>query len=215
MPPPETTKAMNRIDLTLRGQIWLRRRRLLRTWQPYVAAAVAVAIAIGASALPSSSLAISEVASTGFAYASITVAACISAIVLALGLPGGDRLRKWARHGTSADHSALSELIFVLVWGGIWQLLVIVVCSLALLFGGDGPLAPFGMSLSHWIGLIGGLWVFSYALLELFVVVETLWQIGAVIVSEERAEEGPATDAASPAPEGWCARWRSCPNSRP
>ncbi len=110
----------------------------------------------------------------------------MSAIVLSLGLPGAERLRKWARHGETADRSALSELIFVLVWGGIWQLLVVVICVLALLFGGDGPLAPPGMWFTHWVGLIGGLWVFFYALLELFVIMETLWQIAAVIVSEER-----------------------------
>mgnify|MGYP005814337545 CR=1 FL=1 len=48
---------------------------------------------------------------------------------------------------------------------------------------------------------MGGLWVFFYALLELFVVVETLWQIGAVIVNEERKTADPApTQAAASKP---------------
>lgn len=188
---PDAARFDDKIDLTLGRQIWIRRRRLLLTWQPYVAAAIAVASALGAPALPSASLPISTVASIGFAYASITVAASVSAIVLSLGLPGAGRLRKWARHGHSANRSALSELIFVLVWSGIWQLSVIVACALALLFGGDGPLAPPAMTVPHRIGLICGLWVFYYALLELFVVVETLWQIGAVIVDEERRAAEP------------------------
>lgn len=179
----------NRVGLTLGHQIWIRRRALVATWQPYVAAAAAVGVALGAPVLPASGLSISSVASTGFAYTSITVAACVSAIVLSLGLPGADRLRKWARQGQTADKSALSELVFVLVWACAWQLFVVVVCVLALLFGGDGPLAPPGFSITHRIFLAVGMWVFFYSLLELFVIVQTLWQIGAVVVSEERGEE--------------------------
>lgn len=179
----------NQIGLTLWQQVWRRRKTLLATWQPYVSAVAAAAAAYGASVLPSSSMTISSVAAIGFAYASITVAACVSAVVLSLGLPGADRLRKWARHGATADKSALSELVFVLVWACIWQLLVIVACVLALLFGGDGPIYPPGASIVHAIGLTFGLWVFFYALFELFVIVETLWQIGAVIIAEERASD--------------------------
>lgn len=88
--------------------------------------------------------------------------------------------------------NALSDLVFALVWAALAQLMLIVVCVVAMLFGGAGPLAPSGLSWTHWIGLVAGLLVFYYALFELFVVVNTLSQVGAVIAEEERrATDGP------------------------
>lgn len=176
-----------------RGQVWPRRREIVREWPPYVAAlAFAITSSLLAPVLPAGSLTIVEVATTGLTFASIAVGACATAVVLALGLPGGDRLRRWAKHDTKADMNALSDLVFALVWAALAQLMLIVVCVVAMLFGGEGPLAPSGLSWTHWIGLAVGLLVFYYALFELFVVVNTLSQVGAVIAEEERrAADGP------------------------
>ena len=81
--------------------------------------------------------------------------------------------------------NAYSNLVFVLVWACVLQLLVIVVCVLAMLFGGEGPL----LSARHfYIGcsaLFVGLWIFLYALAELFVAVTTLFEIAIVVAYEE------------------------------
>lgn len=181
-----------RADLNLwRGQVWPRRWELLRSWPPYVAIGFALVGTFVAPTLPGGELSISAAAGAGLTFASIAIGACMASIVLSLGLPGATRLRRWSRYpGVSEKKSALSDLIFVLVWAGIWQLLLLIVCALAFLFGGDGPLAPLAIAPTHSVGLFIGLAVFAYAVFELLIVVSTLSQIGVVIIGEE--QRGPS-----------------------
>jgi len=188
------SKSSVRVEYRLLKQIWLRHRGLLCSWQPYVSLVLAGATSYIAWVSSAATVSISSIAMVGLTVAAITVGACVSAVVLSIGLPGGDRLRRWARQGDDANKSALSELVFVLVWAALWQLFVVIVCILAILLGGNGPFAPSGMRWSHWLGLIVSFWVFYYALIELFVVIDTLWQIGAVVVSEERSTPNKDTD---------------------
>lgn len=48
-----------------------------------------------------------------------------------------------------------------------------------------------------------GLWVFFYALIELFVVVETLWHIGVMVAVEERRRGSDESQAGLRMPKGW------------
>ena len=85
--------------------------------------------------------------------------------------------------------SAISQVVGRPVQGSaahLAQLLLIMVCVAALLFGGDLPLAPSPMIPSHAFGLWVGLAAFFYAVLELFVVVTTLLQMGVMIIAEEQ-----------------------------
>ncbi|MGC3954340.1 MAG: hypothetical protein QM804_08850 [Propionicimonas sp.] len=176
-------------DLRLvRGQVAPRLGQLAKSWPPYLALACGLALAAALPWLPSANAPISEVVGFGFTFASISVGACFSSIVLALGLPGAERLRTWSRrNGITPDKSALSDLVFVLVWAALSQVALIVVCVLALAVGGPYPLAPSGMTPTHFVGLVLGLMVFFYAVFELVIVVQTLSQVGVVIIAEERA----------------------------
>ena len=157
------------------------------SWVPLAALLLGGAVTAVAPGLPVGVMPISTILSNGFTFASIAMGACISAIVLSLGLPGAERLRRWAREpGTLPGKSALSDLVFVIVWAALAQLLLIMVCVAALLFGGDLPLAPSPMIPSHAFGLWVGLAAFFYAVLELFVVVTTLLQMGVMIIAEEQ-----------------------------
>lgn len=170
----------------LRGQIAPRLGQLLWQWAAGGAAAMAGLVTWRASALPFGRLAIIDVANGALTFASISTGACISALVLSLGLPGGDRLRRWARApGSVAGKSALSDLVFVLVWAALVQVALIAACAAAGILGGDLEVAPKGMSPSHGLGLFAALAVFFYALFELVIVVQTLVQVGVVMIAEE------------------------------
>jgi len=175
-------------DLRLfRGQIFPRVGELLKHWAPWSALGAAGIVALVAQFLPGGGLRITDVAGVGFTFASIATGACVSGIVLSLGLPGAFRLRQWANYrGSTKGKSALSDLVFVLAWAALSQVALIVVCVLAQLFGASLPVAPPSMLPSHAIGLWLGLTVFFYALFELVVVVLTLVQMGVLIIAEEQ-----------------------------
>lgn len=187
----DTINSSTIIELNFWRQILFRGNKLAKTWQPYGSCAIASLITAIVRHSPASKLSISSVAATGFSYASITISACISAIVLSLGLPGEDRLRKWALHGSEANKSALAELLFVFTWACLCQLFVIIVCVLSFVFGGDGQVLPPKASSTHTFWLFTSLLIFFYASFELFVIIETMWQIGAVIIHEERKSLAP------------------------
>jgi hypothetical protein len=194
-PGPSTAQAeydRGLIDLKLwRGQIVPRLPALFLDKIVLISVVIGATFATLACYLPVGEMAISAVVANGIMFASIAMGSCISAIVLSLGLPGTERLHRWSNmKGNTADKSALSELIFSLTWAALAQIGLILVCGLATLFGGDLSLAPDPMPLSHWAGLGLGLTVFIYALLELVVVVQTLVQIGVMIIVEERTKTG-------------------------
>lgn len=81
-------------DLRLvRGQIAPRMGELVTSWPPYLALICGLVLAAAIPRLPSANTPIAEVVGFGFTFASISVGACFSSIVLALGLPGAERLR--------------------------------------------------------------------------------------------------------------------------
>lgn len=177
-------------DLRLvRGQILPRLPKLLASWVPVSAALFGGALTFLLPQLPAASLPISSAVANGVTFASISMGACVSSLVLSLGLPGTRRLRRWAlMKGDTKDKSALSDLIFVLVWAALAQIALLFVCIAAFVFGSDQPLAPQGMLPSHRLGLFIGLTAFFYALFELLVVVQTLSQMGVLIIEEEKNE---------------------------
>lgn len=183
-----TPAQLERRDLRIfRGQVWPRRKLIIQSPVLIAAVPTGVVLAVVVPWLPSSALKISEATSVGFTYASISTGVCITALILALGLPGEERLAKWSKkESRTPNKSQLSELIFVFLWAALWQIGVLITCILALLFGGDLPLAPPGMIPTHWAGLAMSLIVFFYALFLLVTVLQTLLQMSVVIISEER-----------------------------
>lgn len=81
----------------LRGQVLPRHREILLSWVPLAALLLGGAVTAVAPGLPVGVMPISTILSNGFTFASIAMGACISAIVLSLGLPSAERLRQWAR----------------------------------------------------------------------------------------------------------------------
>lgn len=170
-----------------RQQIMPRLRQILVSWSSLVAIVAAVITTIGTSLLPARGLPITTVAGIGFTYASISMAACISGLVLSLALPGESRMRKWANMGGAVDgKSLLSDLLFSFFWAACCQLAVLLVCVLATIFG--GPLligSPSPLPLSHVLALGAALFVFFYAVAQLYVVLQTLVQVGVLVILEE------------------------------
>lgn len=171
----------------LRGQVVPRIGRLLKDWPPWLACGVAFAASVAIGHLPVGSMSISSVVTAGFTFASIALGACVAAIVLSLGLPGTERLRRWSLlDGATQGKSALSDLIFFLVWAALSQISLISACVVALTLGGDLPVAPRSDFGWHRIGIFCGVFIFCYALLQLIVVIRTLSEIGVLIIFEER-----------------------------
>lgn len=180
------------LDLRLvRGQILPRWRQVVRTWETLIAAVPAILLASFSQFLPSAELPIDSIAYLGFTFAAISTGAGFSAIILSLCLPGADRLHRWSNQpGTLENKSALSDLVFVLVWSTLIQVSLVACCALATAFGGDLSFAPPGMSNVHRISIGAGMFVFFYAIVELVIVVQTLCQVGVVIIAEERDKVG-------------------------
>ena len=164
-------------------------RQVICEWPPYTAIGLGVTTALIAPSFPVAESPINDIATTGLTFASIAMGACITAIVLSLGLPGGDRLRKWARFPTPSKKGALSDLVFVLVWATFAQLALIAVCIGALFLGGSLPLAPARRLWTHQCGMIVGFTVFFYAFFALFGVISTLRQIASLVSAEERGSD--------------------------
>lgn len=186
---PNIERAKRDLQL-VRGQIWPRRHQIAVSPVLLFALLAGVFTSLIAGSMPAGTLKISDVVTNGFTFASISMGVCVTSLVLSLGLPGTKRLQRWARiPGLLPEMSALSDLIFSLAWAALAQLGLIGVCVLASLFGGTLPLAPPQISPVHWLGLATGLFVFFYALFELAIVVQTLVQIGVLIIAEENSTD--------------------------
>lgn len=170
-----------------RGQIFPRRRLILRSTQLCGALIMAVIFSLAVPYLPASALKVSEIAAAGLSFAAISLGGCFTTCVLALALPGDRRIKEWATtEGEVAGSSAYSDLIFALIWASLAQLVLIAGCVIAMAVGGENPVfadsAPCWQLLSVFLGLA----VFMYAALELYTVIKTLMQIAVVIMREEK-----------------------------
>lgn len=149
--------------------------------------------------LPGASMRIADIAGYGLTFASISIGACFSAIVLSIGLPGTNRLHQWSRRkGITPGKSSLSDLIFVLVWAALWQVVLVVTCVTAVALGGELGLAAPDGAYPHFVGLVVGFFVFFYCVFELFIVIQTLSQVGVMIITEERIVARESEQTADP-----------------
>lgn len=158
------------------------------SWQPFAALALGIIGAIGARSLPSQDVPIQDFVGHGLTVSSIAVSACLTGLVLSLAIPGAERIGKWAKmEGATEGFSVLSDLIFAFFWAGCSQVLAMLTCITALFFGGGlaiGPPPPIPWT--HSLSLAVSFSIFAYALLQLLVVLQTLVQVGAVIIAEEQ-----------------------------
>lgn len=129
---------------------------------------------------------ISTLSNIGFTFSSLSLGACFATAALCLSLPGEGRLSKWAKTpGEIEGSSALSDLIFVIVWAAVCQIFLVLVCTLALILGGTYTVFPDSAGLLQRILISFSAFTFFYSLGELLIVISTVSQLGIVITHEE------------------------------
>lgn len=168
-----------------RGQVLPRSRQVF--WNKRVAMSLtAAAIApIVAGVAPVKDLGIQVLATAWLTYAALAFGACVTGAVLVLTLPSKEQTRIWATTARSdkATHSNLSDLLFVFTLSALLQLAVAATCGLAFVLGGDLPVWPDNVYVTHALLLSMSILLVAYALLQLIVVVRTISQIGVVLIA--------------------------------
>ncbi|MEY8579205.1 hypothetical protein AALI21_13040 [Corynebacteriaceae bacterium 6-324] len=155
-----------------------------------VSFALALLLTFVVDKLPIAEMEVSSLAGLGLSFASISLGACFTTAVLALSLPGHNRIRAWSRkNGEISTSTALSDLLFVITWAALSQVLLILTCAGAIVVGGDLKVFPSGAFFWQRISVFCTTWVFLYAVSELLIVISTLNQVGNVIVHEERRDD--------------------------
>lgn len=167
------------------GQVWPRRRRLGKDLGLWCALGGALAVTLIVGRLPARSTQIDDAASALMDYSAIGLGACITALVLAIGLAPEHRVQTWATtYVDGEEYSAYSELIFVMSWAASTQLLAAAVAWMAKLLGADLALMPEEPLATHMLGFYGATAAVIYAFWHLATVISTLSQIGAVTIQE-------------------------------
>lgn len=190
-PNPSVSPASGAVrDLSAINQIAPRLSSIVLSGSSLFALIAAILATGGIVLLPVRSTPIADIAGVGLTYASVSLAACLSGLVLSLALPGEQRLRRWARMKSErSGKSLLSDLVFTFFWASCCQLGVLLVCFTAIVFG--GPLLvgePQPLPVSHVTGLFIGLFVGFYSVAQLYVVLQTLVQVGVLVILEEQQD---------------------------
>ena len=175
----------------VRGQIKPRLSYIFKSWQLAWAFLLAVLTAILVPFLAFSKLTVSFVASIGMTFAAMALGGCFATCVLALAVPGADRIERWSQsQGEIEESSEYTDLVFVIVWAAFSQFFLIAGCVIALLVGGERPV--FAESASGWqrCSVWAAAIVFYYATFELLTVIKTMMTIATVIMAEETTFRG-------------------------
>lgn len=180
-----------RMNRLWRGQV------LPRLWDKCFPAKVIIPCAVIGTGLgfllgvlPGGSISIFTLASHGTTYATASLALCLTVLVLIIGLPGQNRVREWARRNRrDGESNSYTELVFSVLWAALAQMGFLIACWLNILFGGELPVVPDGIWISHRIALSASLTFAAYAIAELHSVLATVSQLAVVMVREARQEE--------------------------
>lgn len=193
----ETTKrdATDAAHQYIRGQVLPRRRGLLKDRGFYFSLFGALVITLGVGHLPAADTPIEELASALMDYSAIGLGACVTALVLAIGLAPQERIETWSNtYAEGREYSTYSELLFVLSWAAASQLLAAVVAWIARLVGADIALMPEDPYGTHVCLFFIATTVVIYALWHLCTVIATLSMIGSVTIQEAQRRMGSSRD---------------------
>lgn len=167
--------------------VWPRKRLLICSWQFLSALIISIVITIFIPRINISDLKAFDLATAGFTFASIALSGCFTATVLVISLPGENRIQRWSSAaGEIATSSAYLDLVFVLIWAGLCQIGLILVCVLALLFGGDNLVWAENAPNIQRVPICGSALLFFYSLNELVTVIQTLFRVSFALIWEER-----------------------------
>lgn len=174
-----------------RGQVWGRRSKLVKDRSLWLALVVGTILTASSRHLPVVDMHISDLSSAALTYASIAFGACITSLVLAVGLFPIERVKTWSTQGEAGSQfSHFSDLVFVFTWSATAQLAVIAFGLGGFFFGADITVVPDSPRLSHWLLLYASCVTLLYAFLQLFTVVSTLSQMAWVTITEtQKAKE--------------------------
>lgn len=175
-----------------RSQVWKRRRALLLDSALWASLALASLTVLIAPSIPLGKLHIETLANFGLIYAALSFAAAISAVGICFGIPGVERIRRWATiYATNSPYPVYSNLVFVFAWAAMVQVGVVIVSFLSIAFGSGYQLIPAGRSFwdapSHYFFLLLALWLWWYAVFELTAVIRTVVAAAAAIMKEEES----------------------------
>jgi hypothetical protein len=175
----------------VRGQVLPRAGGLLKDWGLLVSLLGALAMTRVIDQLPAANTPIDDVANALMDYSAIGLGACITALVLAIGLAPQARVEVWSTtYAEGREYSAYSELIFVVSWAASSQLLALVVAWTARLVGADTALMPADPKTSHVVLFCLATATVIYALWHLCTVIATLSMIGSVTIQEAQRSKG-------------------------
>jgi hypothetical protein len=169
-----------------RGQVLPRLRPMVKSLVFWIPVILGLVLPWAVEPFATIQVQIADVAGFGMNYAAIGFGACVTGAVLAIGLPGPDRIRGWATIETSPGFSGYSDLVFALTWAGMAQLSVLFVCMTSLVVGGDAQLLPGNPRETHTVLLGIALAVFFYGVTQLLILVQTVSQLGNLIDFQER-----------------------------
>lgn len=176
----------------IRGQVAPRSVRLIWDWGTLVSLVGALVITLSIGHLPAAETPIDDLANALMDYSAIGLGACITALVLAIGLAPQSRVEVWSTtYAEGREFSAYSELIFVGSWAASSQLFALVVAWVARLVGADIPAMPADPKTSHVVLFFAATAVVIYALWHLCTVIATLSMIGSVTIQEAQRTKKP------------------------
>ena len=144
---------------------------------PCLAASLFIVIRFGLGA----DISIASAAQMGFRFASVGAAGAVTALAVTIGFAQNSAPDSWVRRrNEDSDDSPLETLAVVYLWAGFSQITLAATCAFSVAAGGDAPLFPGAASLLHQVFLGLSLFVFSYAVLQIFAVMQTLAQMAVV-----------------------------------
>lgn len=172
----------------IRGQVVPRIPQLVKDPAFWISLLLGGLVGYLAPQIHGGTLTVAEAGNIGITYASISMGVATTALVLSLGLPGAERMHRWANlPEATPGRSMVSDLVFVLAWSAMCQLALITYCLALILTVGDVKVFPTDPCLWHRITLGVGVGLLTYSLFELRDAITTLVQVGTVIEAEEQA----------------------------
>lgn len=140
--------------------------------------------------VPRGSVSVQGLSEAGMSIGAVTFSGCLTVLVLTVGLPSEERIKRWARSDVrNGESNHFSELVFSVAWACLTQIILILVCLFSLVVGGDNDIAPHDPRITHIVILCLSCSWFFYSVWELITVLTTVIQVANVMAAEARSQD--------------------------
>lgn len=187
-----------------RGEVWGRRKQLLKDPALWVSLVLGTATTLISPIIPLGALPVQDLANYALLYAALSFGAAIAGAGIALGVPGDKRVHRWSNLvPKGSKYSSFQNLLFTFAWSAMIQIGLVLVSFLAIAFGTGFNVVPFAVNLSdawlHYVAVFLSFWLWWYALFELSAVVRVFMQVAGAIAKEnvlnvDAKKEEPASE---------------------